>query len=365
MPIKGIIGKEPTLLKVTYCRPSRQAGQKECFQVIYKDDNGTVRYYEAPPDVDIYIVKPEFRDYTYNKPQERMEKMYKIRTPVSKIRKVIAEQSGDWGKHILQLADARRDPRIECQLYKWPYAYACDFQPEYYFMKNWYEQYPLKTPKLSKAFLDIEVDIMDYVVDMEHIDTTAYAPVNLVTVILEDTKESYTFILKPYVPSRGGRTDEEYAERYKMYQKQLADHVALMNDKEKFYTRLHDAFDNTYGALKYRLREYEREIDLIADVFRLINTRQPNFCMIWNMRFDIPYLLERAKVLGYDPKSIVCAPSLPTKVAQFKRDDSTFMLEKQYDFFYVTSFTQYICQMRLEHMASLNSLDCGNEPVRH
>ena len=363
MPLKGIVGKEPTLLKVNYCRANRD--RKECFQVIYMDDNGKIRYYEALPEADIYIVKPEYRDYAYNKPQERMEKMYKIRTPISQIRNVIAEQAGEWGKRIKQMARDRHDIRIESQLYKWPYAYACDFQPEYYFMKDWYDQYPLKTPKLSKAFLDIEVDMIDYTVDMDDVESTAYAPVNLVTVILEETKEAHTFILRPYAPTKGGRSEEEYAERYKLYQKQLQDHEALMNNPDEFYKRLHDSFDGTYGYLNYNLHQYEWEIDLICDVFKLINLRKPNFCMIWNMRFDIPYLISRLEVLGYPVEDAICSPELPSKVAKFKKDTSTFMLEKQYDFFYVASFTQYICQMRLEHMASLNSLNCGNEPVRH
>ena len=174
-----IKGKNPTLLSVTYIKPDRKKEQKECFQVIYMDDHGEVHYSEEKAEADIYIVKPEFRNYSYNKPQERIEKMDKIRVPISKIRLKIAEAAGDWGKAIVSRAYETHDQQLLNQLYRWPYAYGCDFQPEYYFMKNWYEKYSLGTPILSKAFLDIEVDQMDYTFDFERIAETAYSPVKL------------------------------------------------------------------------------------------------------------------------------------------------------------------------------------------
>jgi hypothetical protein len=189
---------------------------------------------------------------------------------------------------------------------------------------------------------------MDNITDLENIYLTAYSPVNVVTIILEETKESYTFILHPYKPSSSlGLSDDEYKTRYSLYEKQLKDHNDLMNNLNSFIKDLHDSFDDVYGNIKYSIREYEKEIELIADVFRLINLKKPNFCMIWNMRFDIQYLLERIKVLGYDPKSIMCHPDFKNPNCYFHIDKMTFRIEKQYDYFYCSSYTQFICQMRL------------------
>lgn len=342
-----INGKHPTLLKVTYVRPNRKLDQKECFQVIYTDDDGKVRFSEEPGEADIYITKPEWRNHTRNKAEERIERLDKIRLPISKIRYHIVKESGEWGKTIMDRAVMERNFKILDQVYKWPYCYACDFQPEYYFMKNWYDKYELPTnPGLSKAFMDIETDLMDYPIDLDHIRDTAYAPVNVVVVILEATKEAYQFILRPYVPPKNGRTEEEYKERYEMYEKQLKDHQYLMTHLDEYYEEIHKEFDKVYGYLNYHIREYEREIDLITDVFRLINTKKPNFMLIWNMRFDIQYLFWRIINLGYDPKSIMCHPDIPNSTCYFQEDRSTFLIEKQYDFFHCTSYTQYLCQMR-------------------
>lgn len=342
-----IKGKHPTLLKVTYVRPNRKIDQKECFQVLYNDDDGNVQFSEEPGEADIWITKPEFRDHTYNKPEERMERMDKIRVPISQIRYKIAKEAGDWGKALLERATNEHDFKLLDQVYRWPYCYGCDFQPEFYFMKDWYAKYELpNAPVLTKAFMDIETDLMDYTIDMDHIRDSANAPVNVVVVILEATKEAYQFILRPYVPPRNGRTQEEYDERYKMYEKQLAAHNYLMGHLDEHYEKIHKEFDDTYGYLDYHIREYEKEIELIADVFRLINTKKPNFCLIWNMRFDIQYLYWRIVTLGYDPISIMCHPDIPNPTCYFQEDRFTFLIEKQYDFFHCTSWTQYLCQMR-------------------
>lgn len=342
-----IEGKNPTLLNVTYIRPTKDNNQREVFEVVYKTEDGIVRKSDEPPEADIYIVKPEFRNYNYNKPQERVERMDKIRVPVSKIRYTIADAMGDDGKAIIQRAFQERNFKLLNQLYKWQYCYGCDFQPEYYFMKNWYEKYELGRPKLSKAFLDIETDLMDYMLDMDNIPNTAYSPVNLITIILEDSKESFTFVLKPYKPPRCGRNEEEYQERYQLYEQQNAAHKYLMSHMDEFLKDLHDSFDDTYGYLTYSIRDYNEELDLIADIFRLINNRKPNFCMQWNMRFDIQYLLFRIIALGYNPASIMCNSDFDNPRCYFKVDKSTFLMEKQFDYFFCSSYTQYICQMRL------------------
>ena len=100
-----IKGKNPTLLNVTYLRSGKtRDGEKidESFEVIYKTEDGEVHKTYEPPEADIFIVKPGFRTYNYNKPEERMECMDKIRVPISKIRFKIAEEMGEQGRAFVE-----------------------------------------------------------------------------------------------------------------------------------------------------------------------------------------------------------------------------------------------------------------------
>lgn len=339
----------PTLLSVTYMPKDRSGNTHEHFEVVYKDDSGRVYRSDEPPNADIYIVKPEYRTEKYMKPQERIDHMDKVTVPISKIKQTIANAMGDQGRAFYQECINRRDFKLLNRLYAWPYAYGCDFQPEFYYMRSFYEKYPLGNVKLTTAFMDIETDMADCQPDLDHIAGNAHAPVNLITVIMDSTKEAYTFVLKPYEPPRIGYTKEMYEARYKLYERQLRDHNKLMNDLDGFIRDLHESFDSTYGVLDYHIRVYDKEIELIADAFRYINDRKPNYCMIWNMRFDIQYLYYRIKELGYSPKSIMCHPDFPAESRRcyFRQDTFAFQIEKQTDFFYCSSYTQYICQMRL------------------
>lgn len=357
-----IMGNDPILLNVTYIKPDRRNNIEEAFEVIYKTDNNVHLSYEEP-NADFYIVKPEFRNINYNKPQEKLSRMEKVTCKISEIRYKIAEAIGDEGLQFIKQCFASKNFKELNRLYKWPYSFGADFQPEYYYIKNWYENHELRDDiHLSKAFIDIELDMMDDYVDLENLQNTAHAPVNCATVIFEDSSEVFTFVLRPFKPSRlKYGNEEEYKKRYKLYEEQLSQHNEMMKDLSGMIKRIHGEFDSTYGELIYTIKEFENEIDLIADIFRVINKRKPNYCTAWNMRFDIQYLIERSKVLGYNPVSIMCHKDFKNPRVFFKVDRSTYILEKQFDYCYCSSYTQYICAMRLnENMVSLNLTNCGN-----
>ena len=95
-----------------------------------------------------------------------------------------------------------------------------------------------------------------------------------------------------------------------------------------------------YGVVNYEIKEFDNEMALIYEVFKEINKRKPNYCLIWNMRFDIQYLIERIKILGYDPRTVICHPDFKNPVCYFKQD-SSYEIKKQTDYFYCSSYTLY------------------------
>ena len=342
--------KDVSLLNVTYIRPGKDkyTGEKiqERFEVIYKDSNGNVHKKDEPAEADIFIVKPEYRNYNYNKPVERIDHCDVVRVPISKIKFKIAEAMGEQGEAFVKDCIANKNFKALDRLYGWPYSYVADFQPEYYYMRDWYKNHELKEPKLTKAYMDIEIDQIDNKIDINNIKNSAIAPVNCVTVILEESRECYTFILKPFPPPliSSGEYNEDY--RKELYESQLKQWKYLMDHKKEFIKEQHEAFDKVYGKFDYHIRSYDKEIELIADIFRLINDRKPNYLMCWNARFDIQYLMYRIINLGYDPVSIICHPDFKNPRCYFQEDNRTFEISKQTDYFNCSSYTQYVCQMR-------------------
>lgn len=334
-----------TLLNVRYVRPNPDKNIKECFRVVYSTPDGNVHYKDEPANATIWFTKPECRDYDYNKPWEKMSNMYSKTVKISKIRDEITSESGDYGKRIMDIAYKSGDFQYRNQVFKWPYSYGADFQPEYYYIHDWFQTHDFKMPKLTKAYMDIECDGIDHTIDMNHLDSSAYAPVNAVTIINDETNECVLFVLRPYHP-QGVFNKKEYDRRMALYEEQRKAHEYIFSHLDEFEKSLHELYDEKYGQLNYKIREYELEIELIADVFRFLNTRKPNFCLIWNMRFDIQYLYYRIKVLGYDPASIMCHYDFPNPSCMFIQDNSTFEIEKQFDQFICSSYTNYLCQMR-------------------
>jgi len=64
---------------------------------------------------------------------------------------------------------------------------------------------------------------------------------------------------------------------------------------------------NIFGY-NFNVKFFDQEIQLLGSLFRQINTEEPDFLMAWNMAFDIPYLIQRIRNLGYRPESIMCHP---------------------------------------------------------
>ena len=65
------------------------------------------------------------------------------------------------------------------------------------------------------------------------------------------------------------------------------------------------------------------------------------------MPFDIPYLIERMKVLGLDPAQVMCHPDFPVKQCYFKKDNKNFNVKDKTDYFNLSSYTLFCDQMTI------------------
>lgn len=67
------------------------------------------------------------------------------------------------------------------------------------------------------------------------------------------------------------------------------------------------------GKLQSTFRIFEKEGDLLIDLFRVANEWGPDWLAYWNMNFDIKRFVERAKALGIRESDIFADTSIPRK----------------------------------------------------
>ncbi len=97
---------------------------------------------------------------------------------------------------------------------------------------------------------------------------------------------------------------------------------------------------------EYKTFFFDKEINLIKGFFNVVHIKKPDFMLAWNMSFDIPYIIERIKVNGCDPKDIMCHPDFRYKVCDYYIDTNNEMeFENRNDKFDLSSYSVYLDQM--------------------
>lgn len=349
------------LVDIQYVRANKRAGTPDCLYTIYKDlETGKKHVMTMEnPSMPIYFEKEEFIDHKY--PQDYKEKD-KCKMEVVKYKDipfVIAEHMGDSGKAFLQNIFETRNYAELSMINTYPYVFGHDYDIRTYYRHAWKKRASENIiPQISKSFLDIECDSFD----SAGFPNPQNNPIDLVTVIDGEKKKSYTFALvnRQYKPATMyGNTSpiksdkmndffdkkEEY--RKKMYDSRHEQEKALMNDLDGLKKELHEMFDETYGSFDYNFYFYEDEREMLIHLFQCIHMISPDFLMIWNISFDIPYILERMRTLGINPEDIICEEEFKVKECYFKKDMHNFEIKNKCDWFHVTSKTVYIDQMEL------------------
>jgi hypothetical protein len=176
---------------------------------------------------------------------------------------------------------------------------------------------------------------------------SAPQPINAVTLILPAQKICAVFILGPRPKDK---IDEKF---HQLLAKQEEEFNWLTENQQKFIEMIKfDDKDNEKWISDYEVRlhiyDFDKEIELIGTIFAYINKYRPMFCLSWNAPFDDNYLWNRIMALGYDPEEIIIPEEILTNKIYFVEDKSdNYAMKTDGSFFHTSSFTVYMCQMRL------------------
>ena len=322
----------------------------ECFEVIYLDPithQLEVRYEE--PIVDIWFLKEEYRTNQYQISQAEMDKCYPVYCKVSQIPLAIAQNvGGEWKEYFDKNSKYKKQSDLSEYMCRCPWVFKADFVPDVYFRLRWLQKYgdQIDVSQVTYGFLDIEIDVIDKTVNPKDI-TDVSQPVNAVTIILPHKKICAVLVLGP-------RPKHKIHPKFHMLlDKQKVEFDWMVNHQEEFKRMIvEDDEDNKKYLEGYDVRlhifDFNDEIKLIKTVFDYINKYRPMFMTSWNAKFDDNYLMNRIAYLGYDPKDFMIPKDFKTDRLYYAEDKSNnFSLKNSRDWFHTSTYTVYICQMRL------------------
>lgn len=314
------------------------------------DTGETILKFIEKPTIEFYVTKnPNESKYQMMSMEE--DKLYKVKCLYRDRDKTMAKELNllnefyDACKMGRQLDPVRnyeinfKNKFIQEMLYNSPRLYMADIDLEDYYKNVFMEKYGVDTynkyGSFKHGFMDIEVD--QYKDNWNADDLTG--PINSISYYFKPDNKLYLFVLNN--------------------QPENDDLLDVFRNKEKFineYIKPH-----AHDEINYELLLYNTETELLIDFWKIIHITKPDFVGIWNMNFDIPYILNRMKILNIDIYEKCCHPDVPKKYRYIRyiedsgrknRDFSNSNSENKHpsrlwDWVYISGYTQFYDMMAL------------------
>ena len=330
------------LVDIQYVKPNKKMGINDDFlYVIWRDLDTNKKYLivQKNPVIPIYFEKEEYRDHDYCKNYSPIDHLYCKVVPYKDVQRAIALEAGDQWLQVYKNNLRSGNYGENNKLFAYPYTFGSDYDPISVYRARWLNNYDNdRVKKLHKGFMDIEVDG----IETPGMPSAFDCPINAVTLIDGWDKVVYTFLLV------NRQYEGKDPERAKMYDHMHDQQRYMMHHTNEFNQKMHETYDEFYGSdLEYRQFFFTDERKMLVQLFQLINKLELDFITIWNISFDMPYIIERLERLGLDPTEVMCHPDFPSKVCRFKADTRNFEIKNKNDVMILSSYTNFIDQMEL------------------
>lgn len=326
-------GANITLLNVIYHKSKKdEAGNysSDSLDIIFKDmDTGEKKLQHIERPKYTYWMTNEGIPVDYHKMFIDKNDVHPVECYYNEIKKSIAESTNnlDFFYDNIRNGNYKENDR----LFTIPSVFNADMHIEDYY--RWlFDRTYKNTPFIpEKMYFDIEVDGINAAGDFPEMGE---CPINAVTLVDDTNKHVYTLLLENY--------NNPLIEEFKnipdltiKLKEFVKDNVGGWKNEIRFGL---DKFD-------YNIMFYDEEIKLIVDMFNVINTIKPDFALAWNIAFDLPYIIARIQVLGYDPAEIICHSDFTVKECYYFIDKRADKFEERGDYAQVSSYTVYLDQL--------------------
>lgn len=333
-------GSNLTILNTFYQRPVWEDGKMVSDDFIILNfintDTMTKDYIIIKnPDYVYYILKDKYATPDYNRLFIERDKVDPVYVPFKNLLHSIAEKTDNMEFYKTNLAN--RDRENNAKLHTSPRVFFSDSNIEDHYRFRFANTYTNDVCPVSKGFFDIEVDGKFAKGDFVELGE---CEINCVTYLDQKTSTTTTFILRNSDNPLIQQLEDEISSGrfgFKQIQEFIIQAVGGIKRAKKYKIE----------QLKYNVRFFDYEIELIKALFQTIHQCSPDFCLTWNGgSFDIPYIIERIATLGYDPADIMCDPTWKVKVVRnFIDERNKNDLPERGDYTFISGNVVFIDQM--------------------
>ena len=349
-------GDNITILNTLYIRPQKtQDGDlnkytPDILYIIYKDlDTGEKKLEMIENPIYTYYISNGTKNITHN--MVHIEKKYvkPITCKYKDLKLSIAKETNNvnWFYDNIKCGNYAENNK----LFSIPTIFQADVDIEDYYRYLFAKVYQNKPCKISKLYFDIEADIESL---KGGFPDMFQCPINACTLIDEANSHIYVLLLEdPTNPQI----------------KELREASNVTEELKNFVrSRVNGpVYEAEFGLdkMEYSIVYFEKEIDLIISIFKIINKFKPDFVLAWNIAFDLPYIIERIKKLGFYPEEIICHPDFKYQVCEYWIDHRADKFENRGDYAHISSYSVFLDQMitcaaRRKGQRSIGSIKLDN-----
>lgn len=346
-------GSDLVILDATYHFPNKQQvegynGVKTVYTpdtmtIVYKDNTTGKKGIEVieNPKYVFYMLKNNIPTPNYDMFFTDMKNLDEITCRYRDINKAIAEKLDQYEGTTKYTDLYKRNVRdgnykANMDFQKSRRVFGSDIPINDFYRMRFAEQYKNTETPVTRVYLDIEVDVKLSPTDFP---TNGNCPINAISYFEHDTKRLFTFLLnqKDVNPK--------------------SNEFCSTVDNRAFNKEFKDFLNETLGSEKvkdFKLENiqtkvlvYNDELTLLKDLFGYINYTKPDFLMVWNMSFDIPFIINRIIALGGNPKEIMCIHDISPlyEHCNYIVDPNHEEFSTKGDYADITSYTVYLDQL--------------------
>ena len=215
----------------------------------------------------VYIANKTKQNHQQKKEYEQLDNLLTTSVTQSELRNEVAKLLGkSWSNDSLRKLNSS------------PYIYGTDITSTSLIKHAYQTKYPDLNSKYSVATFDIETDVIN-----------GTRSIILATIAFED--KVFTAVLKDFIRGFSSLQDRFQS----AVTKYIGEYTTKYNMKPELYVA-------------------EDVVELIRAVFDKAHQWKPDLLAIWNIDYDIPFVLRVLEENKVDPKSILCDPSVPQEL---------------------------------------------------